>query len=470
MRRRPRIGRDARVAGALLLFGAVGCDGAGRDVELRDAVIARDGTVLLVGVTSIVDDPPPVGSDPIPGDAWIARTSVEREAQWQTAFGTVALESIESVVELPTEQIVAVGSAPGPVDEDGWILGLRPNGALDFEVLLSGAGAQHLFDAVSLDAGGFAVAGTGTDALGAPGVLVARVGNDGVTSWQTLLAFPAMSRVEPPRILARRDGGLVVVAACDFAAGPLEMWAAEISADGALEAQAVVGTELDDSVVDALLVDDDTALVVAGTVLRPTRSPDPDETIVPDSDVWIAKATLGGAFAWRVELVYDQGVETPARLVARARGGYALLATADGFGSRDPGDTDVWWIEIDADGRVTDQNAVVASDPQRAVAAFEQADRSLFVIGSILDRANRLQPAFFTLGAGSAFGGAGFDGCGRVEVTNAVPTPASAMSLIDLEAVETTSELELLALDPETVRPPPLSEAICDPGVADPGA
>jgi hypothetical protein len=506
MRPRARISRDTRAA-LIALALAVGCDGdcttGSRDVFVRDAILGSDGTVILVGQTSVIDAPgvPDGGTSadagtPLPGDAWIARASGDDGSPiWQKAIGTTGVETVETVIELATGQIIAVGSATGPTDVDGWIVGLEPGGALDFQVLLSGPGEQRLYDALEVLPGIFVVAGIGVDTTGAPGLLVARFGivNDGgsrsaVTEWQTLLALPVGSRAgcatrapsttmtapcTTPIVLGRPDGTIVVVASSDFAYdddadgapdGPEVLLMARLSADGELVAQTALGPGMDIVVEDALLVDDGTALLATGEVVRPAREPDPpDALVIPDTDLWIAKATLDGTVTFWNELVQPQGIEVANRLVRRRAVGYALLATADGFGTRQPLDTDLWWIELDTEGAsIVDQRALTANDPQSPIAAFELPSADLFVVGTAVDRTARYQAIFWTLYADSLRTSA--TGCGQLGTTRvmSIPTPAGPR---DLAASEVDSTLELLALPMvETAVPPPLTDPICDPG------
>ncbi|RLB52735.1 MAG: hypothetical protein DRJ42_13935 [Deltaproteobacteria bacterium] len=454
----------------VFLGGLVGCDQPiTRELLVTRAIPAADGTWLWLGQVDVLDTPgggdagtdsgmdagtiaPPVPD--IPGDAWIARISGERVVHWQLAVGSVGtIETAEAILELRDSRIAVVGTAPGVGGHDAWLLLLEARGAVSLQQTLGGPGDERFVELIDLPNGDLVAIGTAPGADGTPGLLAARITVAGDVVWSRVATVPGATRVRAVNVLRRSDDRLIVVGALDVGTGDrgLDLWVLTFDFDGNLEWQRTLGTAGDADPARAVLTED-LGLVIASRVV-PTGPP-ADPTRPVTGDLWVLRADRGGTVVWQryfQKVAFD---ETPRFVVLRDDGRVNVISSADGFGTRNAGDEDVWLVELDPDGEVLSQRRIASFDVDRAVNAFEKDDDTLEITGVVDGR-----PTSWTIKDDGTL----LAGCGTVADTDA--------TLIDtaLQARNITGLWENTGLTaaPTTAaegRPPALEPLVCRSG------
>jgi len=455
---------------ALTLALVSGCDGASvREVFVTRAVPSADGTWVWVGQIDqfgttgagdagmdggVGDAGVDAGMLP-PGDVWVARLTDDRLERWQLGVGSAAgIETAESVIELRDGRLAIVGSAMGATDTDAWLLFIDPRGVIagdgSGQKLLGGPGDQRFVEVVALDNGDVVAVGLATAADGSQGILAARFTNTGDLVWQRLAAMPEATRVRAVHVLRRSDDRLVFVGAVDRPSDMrgLDIWAAAADLDGNLEWQRMLGTTSDDAPGHAVITQD-LGLVIASRVVPIEAPSDPDARIT--GDMWVLRADRGGSVVWQRYFERVGFDEVPRRLVVRDDGRVNVVATADGFGSRNAGDDDIWIVELETDGAVASQRTIASLSPDRPVNVFEEDERSLRIVGVVDER-----PAYWTIRDDGML----IDGCGIITETDARIVDTSVQVTDGFARWETPTLVVTNSAAGEG-RPPPIQALEC---------
>jgi hypothetical protein len=404
------------------------------DAGLPDAGLDASGTTLVP-----------------PGDVWVARLTRDRLERWQLALGTAgSFETAESAVELSDMRIAIAGSTFGVTDADAWLVLLEPRGVVSVEKRLGGPGDQRFVDVVALTNGDIVTVGLSTDATGTQGILAARFTPAGALVWQRIAQMPGATGVRAVQVLKRADDRLVFVGAVD---GPdddrgLDLWIGATDLDGTLEWQRMLGTTADDEPAHAAFTED-FGLVIASRVV-PTEPPsDPAAPVA--GDAWVLKVDRGGSVVFQryfERLGYD---ERPQRVVVRRDGRVNVVATADGFGSRNLGDDDVWILELTADGTPNAQRVIASLSPDRPVGVYEEDADTLTITGVVDER-----PTYWSLDDDGTL----VDGCGVVTDTDARIIDTS-IQVTDGFATWIPAALSMTDATSTEARPPPLTPLEC---------
>lgn len=413
------------VLGLCLAAGTfAGCDNElTRELLVTRAVPAADGTWLWLGQIDVLDTPATsdAGTDAgmdagpavpsIPGDAWIMRMTSERVVHWQLAVGAAGtIETAEAILELRDTRIAVVGTAPGAMDNDAWLLLLEARGAVSLQQTLGGLGIQRFIELTELPNGDLIAVGYAPGADGTPGLLAARIAVTGEVLWHRVATLPGAVQVRAANVLRRADDRLIVVGAVDLSGDDrgLDLWVLAFDFDGNLEWQRTLGTNGDADPARAVLTED-LGLVIASRVVPAGSSPEPDGRVT--GDLWVLRADRGGTVAWQR---YFQKVgfdEKPWFVLLRDDGRINVISSADGFGTRIPGDEDVWLVELEGDGTLLSQRRIASFDVDRPVNAFEEDEQTLEITGIVDGR-----PAYWTIGDDGTL----VAGCGTVADTDAM--------------------------------------------------
>ncbi len=397
------------------------------------------------------------------GDGWISRIAGDQSVRWQMAAGAAgSIESAEWGLELSDSRILVVGSAMGDADPDAWLLFVEARGAISIERRFGGAGDQRFVSAIQLSNGDVVAIGlaSGGAATTEPSLLMARFTLEGEVVWQSRATIAGATRAVPIQVLLREDGRLVFLGAFDdpTVGRGLEVWVGVTDLDGALELQRSVGTPEDDLPAHAAFAAD-RGLIFAGRV-APTHDPTDSEEVT--GDLWVVKVSAGGAVVWQRLLQRVGYDEIPRRVIPREDGRIDVIASADGFGSRAAGDTDVWIVELSEEGSVDAQRIIASLSPDRPVNAVEVDpggftangmaidDKGLTIAGVVNER-----PTYWTI----TDGGGLVDGCGKVLDTDALVIDTSVQVEDGLARYEPTTFTVATGSSGEG-RPPPLGPLV----------
>ena len=243
---------------------------------LNDAVELDDGSWIVAGAHSLIDQPPQNG--------WIVRLSAQGDLLWQYEYGGGIADHLQSVAKTADGGAVAAGwtNSTGAGSDDAWVLKIGADGTIDWQWTYGAADSDHANGITELQAGGFAVAGSTSSLtssghapwllrLDAQGQLLRHlVAND---VWGDLQA-----------VAETRAGGLVALGRVGEAGFPTnDLWAIELAPNGSVRWQrAYEGASGDWG--SAVLPLPGTARVLGGTW----------GWGFPEEDVWIVRTASNG--------------------------------------------------------------------------------------------------------------------------------------------------------------------------------
>jgi hypothetical protein len=416
------------------------------------AMVTTEGAIVVLGKTSAFDTDPMDGTVVPPGDGWLLALSREGEEEWQLALGTPGLDALDALVELPTGSLLAVGAIADATATDAWIVSLDRGGVVAYERALVGPGAERFVDVAATIEGGFVALGVAATGTGTEGISVVRFDTEGATEWQRHLGLAGLV-FSPVRILAREDGGFVVVSAVasvtdedpDVAVvgldpnGALE-WAFRYEGDGdAGEVPTDVVRLADGGLRIAV---DRESYAVDGSGLTAT---------VSGNLAWIALDDNGLVLTAQ-ELDQPGANERGARIVRRVDESFTLLATSD---TPITGDSDLLVLDVDAEGIAQTPRTIGSPiDRERPVAGLELGD-ALTVVGAT-EVSGGEWLSFWELGEENAIE----SGCGVVTDASATLRPLPLV-VTALELEETPLAFELAPTTVSSVILGGVSTTVC---------
>ncbi len=218
---------------------------------------------------------------------------------WAMRYGGPGSDEIEALARLPNGDWLLAGTTDSFADPngDGWLLRLSADGQVVWSKTYGGPADEYLLDLTPTADGGAVVVGW-TSSFGAGGAdfWVLRVDATGAVRWQRTYGGPADEQAWS--IASARGGGWWVAGGTrSFGAGASDLWVLRLNPDGSVRYQATYGG--------------------------------------PDHDA-------GGGD-------YDEQV---ARLLPHPDRGVWVVTETASFGA---GETDIWLLHLDEDGRVRGQ-------------------------------------------------------------------------------------------------------------------
>lgn len=406
-----------------------GCEDATPPPTATDGVFLDDGRFVVAGHTGVTGDEEP--------EAWQAGFEAPGEARWQVAWGSARAPA---VAVLPSGRLVV--TTPGnlvALEPDGrpaWrreeISDTRPMAYLD-----------PLPDVAVAADGDLIAVGTRivlvpeTDAY-VPQPYLLRLAPDGST--RSMRGMPDLGALLDV-VAADRDGGAIAAGAA--VGNGTSVTAVALDAGGELRWAKTVALDEIPTAHDLVILADGGAAVALS--MHATEAED------ELADAAVLRLDENGELVWYRR--WDApGDEIAWRLAERPDGGLLVAATTTANATGGPEDTDLWLLELDADGGTEWQVLVASLDPDVPVAARALSDGSAEVLGQrgpdverwVVDR-----------------DGALVEGCGVVWDASFADRPFTpAVEAIDM-MVEDVDREDAPAGEPTLRHPPPLPVPIC---------
>ncbi|MBL7828661.1 MAG: T9SS type A sorting domain-containing protein [Saprospiraceae bacterium] len=243
-------------------------------------------------------------------DVWVVKLDAQGEIEWEKSYGGSLDDESKSVVVCSDGGYLVVGetvSNDGNVtgqhgNGDFWVLKLRPNGEIEWQKSLGGAGYDIGSDGLETTSGDYVITGyvgshnsgdvTGHDQLGSFDYWVVRLDKDGEIKWQKTAGGtgPDWARY----LVASPQGGYLITGTTasidgDVSSntGPTDFWIIKVSEEGELQWQKTYGGSQSDDCY-SIAATNDNGYVLAGY----TWSTDGDASGANyhgSNDFWIVK-------------------------------------------------------------------------------------------------------------------------------------------------------------------------------------
>ncbi len=370
--------------------------GGSANEQANSATHTADGGLLLAGYTNSPDGDP--GSNFGQRDYWLLKLDADGNILWEQTFGGSENEIAKSVLELPSGDLLLLGSTSsndGQVSgnhgkEDVWILRLNSTGNILWAKCFGGADNESAEKIISVD-GGFVVAGytQSTDGdlqlnQGDFDYWVFKIDGDGNLLWSKSFGG---SLADWAYTASVADDGNLLIAGSSFSAdgnitgnlGFYDFWVVKLSSDGELLWAKNYGGPGEERAYHSLATPDG-GCIITGTTL--SNSGD-----VPGNkgsyDCWILRLDANGNVAWSKN--YGGPQEDRAFGIAEADDGYLIAgftASPSGDVSNNYGIKDGWLIKLDDNGNLIWENNFGGSQDDRFYTAGIVPGQGFFAAGS----------------------------------------------------------------------------------------
>ncbi|MHC4197349.1 MAG: hypothetical protein ACYSRP_05480 [Planctomycetota bacterium] len=225
------------------------------------------------------------------------------------------------------------------VDGEIWVLELRPDGAVEWQMTYGGMGYERSRYIQQTTDGGYIVAGdTGSFGAGDHDIWVLKLSGEGTVEWQ--MTYGGTDADSAKSIQQTNDGGYILAGECDSFRPDVfdDIWLLKLRHDGTIEWQKTYGgsrIEWAGSVVQT----GDGGYVLAGTT---------ESFGAGDVDALVAKLGHDGSIEW--QKTYGGASRDFAKSILQTNdGGYIVAGGTESFGA---GGEDFWLLKLRHDGAV----------------------------------------------------------------------------------------------------------------------
>lgn len=293
--------------------------GGSGDDTTRAIISTNDGGYAVLGFSNSIDGDLSAKTIEV-NDYWLIKLDAEGNLQWQKTYGGSGDDRGQSLVQTQDGGYALTGYAmssdgDGSVNNgfhDNWLLKLDSSGKIEWEKSYGFSGHDHSYDLLETEDGGFFFVG-----------------------FLDITSAKADGNTEKQNSITQHGVG--------------EFWGTKIDAKANVQWRGYFGGTNNDrahSVVRA----DDGGYVMAGF----TESNDFDIVNSRGSyDFWIVKVDTNGNLVW--ESSYGgTGIERAQDISKTADGGYVITGNTfsnDTDVSKNNGESDIWLIKIDANGK-----------------------------------------------------------------------------------------------------------------------
>ncbi len=320
--------------------------------------------------------------------------------EWQKCLGGSTDDEAQSIVHTSDGGFAIAGYTTSPNDgnvsgnhggEDGWVVKIDSNGAIQWQKCLGGAETDFLNAIIQTSDGGYAVAGktfsNDGDASGNHGggdAWVVRLNDTGGIQWQKCLGGTLEDVANS--IVQTSDGGFIMAGYTESSDGEVvgyhgdgDCWVVKLNDTGGIQWQhSLGGTGYDNGA--SIIQSSDGGYVATGS----TNSNDSDVHGNHGSeDVWVVKLYSTGGIEWQACLggtADDWGNS----IVQTTDGGFAVAsytASNDDEVSGNHGTYDFWVAKLDVGGNLQWQKCLGGVDGDIANSIIQTSDGGFAVAG-----------------------------------------------------------------------------------------
>ncbi len=380
----------------------------GSDEETAQSVIhTNDGGYAILGYSKSTDGDLAGKSTPV-NDYWVLKLDEEGNADWSKTYGGSKDDRGQAIIQTSDGGYAVTGYAmsddgDGSNNEgfhDNWILKLDELGAIEWEKSFGFSGHDHSYDLLQTADGGFFFAGflditaALDDGTYYKGNFLTRHGvgefwgtkidANGNLEWRSYYGGTNNDRAHA--VIEADDGGFVMAGFSESedydisnTKGSYDFWIIKLSATGELLWERSFGGSGIEIAYDIAKTDDG-AYVVTGN----TFSTDKDISMNHgESDIWLIKIDDNGKLLW--EKTFGGSQFDAAQGVSTAYdGGFIITGNSksiDGDVSENQGENDIWVLKTDSDANLIWQGSFGGSNLDYGFDAVENLDKSILLVG-----------------------------------------------------------------------------------------
>jgi len=381
--------------------------GTGEDTA-QSVIITSDGGYAVLGYSNSMDGDL-AGKTTDVNDYWLLKLDVDGNLQWNKTYGGTKDDRGQSVIQTKDGGFAIVGYAmssdgDGTNNEgfhDNWILKLDAVGAIEWERSFGFSGHDHSYDLLQTEDGGFffvgfvdvtASGGAGADTNKGNSITRHGVGEfwgtklDAAGNLEWRRFFGGTSNDRAYGVVQSNDGGFVLSGSSesnDFdiseSRGSYDYWVIKITEKGDLVWQSSFGGTGIDKAWDITKTNDNGYVIVGNTF-----SSDVDiSKNNGESDVWLIKIDDNGKLLW--EKTYGGTQFDAAKSVILSNDGGFIMAgnskSKDADVTANVGENDSWLLKTNASGAVIWQQTFGGTSLDYGFDAVENVDMSIVLVG-----------------------------------------------------------------------------------------
>jgi len=380
----------------------------GTDEETAQSVIhTKDGGYAILGYSKSTDGDLTDKSIPV-NDYWVLKLDEEGNVAWSNTYGGSKDDRGQSIIQTSDGGYAVAGYAMSDDGDatnnegyhDNWILKLDELGVIEWEKSFGFSGHDHSYDLLQTADGGFFFAGflditaaldDGTyykgNYLTRHGVgefWGTKIDANGNLEWRSYYGGTNNDRAHA--VIEADDGSFVMAGFSESddydisnTRGSYDFWVIKLTATGELLWERSFGGTGIEIAYDITKTDDG-GYVVTGN----TFSTDIDISMNHgESDVWLIKIDDNGKLLWEKTFGGSQ-FDAAQGVITTYDGGFIITGNSksiDGDVSENNGENDIWLIKTDSDGNLLWQSSYGGSNLDYGFDAVENLDKSLLLVG-----------------------------------------------------------------------------------------
>ncbi len=384
--------------------------GGSGDDTLQAIVATSDGGYAVLGFSNSTDGELSAKKLPV-NDYWLMKFDANDQLQWSKTYGGSKDDRGQSLVQTFNGGFALTGYAMSDDGDgsqnngfhDNWIVKVDPQGTLVWEKSFGFSGHDHSYDILEANDNGLFFAGfldiTSARADGntekARSLTRHGVGEfwgskldqNGNLLWRSY--FGGTNNDRAHAVVHANDGGFVLAGfteSNDFdvldARGSYDFWVVKITGSGALQWQSPFGGSGIDRAQDIAKTNDGGYVIVGSSF---SNDLDVSEN-KGESDIWLIKIDANGKLVW--EKSYGgTGFDAAESVVQSRDGGFILIGNSkskDQDANTNAGENDIWLIKTDHQGKMFWQKSFGGDGLDFGFEAVETAEGSIVLVGETL--------------------------------------------------------------------------------------
>lgn len=272
-------------------------------------------------------------------DIWVLKLNAAGAIEWQKMYGGTGADWPSCIFQTSDGGYFVCGYSYsfGAGDADFWLLKLSNSGDMEWQKVYGGAGYDQASSAQQTTDGGYIVAGRTTSfGTGEYDAWVLKLSSSGSVQWQREYgnAFDDTAQ----SIMQTPDGGYIVAGENAVASAHENAWIAKLDANGNVQWDRQYGT-VQDQIVVAIKNTSDGGYVAA---VRDT------DAAGVTYDFVVLKIDSNGLITWQYRFS-GGGNDEPWDIEPTTDGGYLVAGNTTSFGA---GGSDFWVLKLNASGNV----------------------------------------------------------------------------------------------------------------------
>jgi len=298
--------------------------------EVRSLQQTSDGGYILAGVTISFG----IGG----GDAWLVRTDVEGNEQWNRTFGGYRYDIAHAVEETADSGIIVAGhtSSFGAALGNAFLLKTDKNGNEQWSQSYGGPNYETAFAARQTSDGGYVLAGeTRSLSRGGADLYLVKTDGEGAEMWTATFGGPATDGAHS--VQQTSDGGYILAGGTEsFGEGMFDGWLIKTDTGGIEQWSRTFGGSGNDILFYAEQTPDGGYIASGATYSSGAGG----------GDYWLVRTDHEGNELWG-RTFGGPGRDESYWLDQTNDGGVILSGMTDSFGA---GEGDFWVIKTDSEG------------------------------------------------------------------------------------------------------------------------